>query len=144
MTVRSRFTLFLMEQLVVILVFAICAAACVRILTESYFMATDSRNTGNAIQAAESAAECYKAVKGDVAKVAEIMGGASSGTSGAGVAFIYYDEDWTVCSELRASYRMRLTSGSETVGPVRLYPGELSVEKLDGEVLLALTVTARG
>jgi len=43
---RSRSTLFLMEQLIVIAVFAICAAACVKILTTSYFMAKQTRDTG--------------------------------------------------------------------------------------------------
>jgi len=139
---RSKSTLFLMEQLIVVAVFAICAAACVRILTESYFMATDSRNLGNAIQAAESGAECYKAVGGDVAKVAEILGGTSAGTAGAGTAFIYYDENWMVCRDAVAEYRMRVVSSTANVGAVKLFPGELSVEKLSGEVIMAFTITA--
>ena len=138
---RSGSTLFLMEQLIVVAIFAICAAACVKILTESYFMATDSRNMSNAIQAAESCAECYKAAAGDIGKVAELLGGK---TESAAAATVYYDKDWLVCGEGHAVYKMRLTSGPPEEGLVSLYSGELSVEKLTGEVLLTFNVTARG
>ena len=69
---RSKSTLFLMEQLVVIAVFAICAAVCVYILAVSYLMTVDAVDTRNALLVAESAAEMYKAFDGDVARIAEL------------------------------------------------------------------------
>jgi len=144
MSRRSGSTLFLMEQLIVVAIFAICAAACVRILTESYFMATKTRDLSNAIHAAESGAECFKAASGDIGKVARIIGGTSSGDKGADAVIIYYDKNWSVCGEGDAVYKMSLTRGTSGAGASLLLPGELSVEKLTGEVLIAFTVSARG
>jgi len=142
MSRRSGSTLFLMEQLIVVAIFAICAAACVRLLTESFFMATESRDLSNAIHAAESGAECYKAAAGDISKTAVIMGATLEG--GADAAVVYYNKDWLKCAEGEAAYKMRLTRGAPSAGASRLQLGDLSVEKLTGEVIIALTVSARG
>ena len=141
---RSKSTLFLMEQLIVVAVFAICAAACVRILTASYFMATEARDVSNAIRAAESGAECYKAISGDVAKVAEIMGGSTASLDGASAAIVYYDEEWRVCGEDYAAFKLCLVGGNPEAGSGAALPGELSVEKLSGEVIIAFAIAARG
>ena len=139
MSRRSGTTLFLMEQLIVVAIFAICAAACVRILTESYFMATDSRDLSNAIRVAESSAECYKAVAGDVEKAAKILGGTTTGAS----AVVYYNGEWSVCGESEAKYKMNLSGVPPATGSVQVLSGEVSVEKLTGEVILAFKVSAR-
>ena len=144
MNYRSKSTLFLMEQLIVVAIFAICAAACVRILTESYFMATETRQMNNAIRAAENGAECFKAVLGDVTRTAEILGGRYESIDGAGAAVVYYDRDWRTCAESDAHYILRLVGGIAESGPLALQPGELSIEKLTGEEILAFSVAARG
>ena len=144
MNYRSKSTLFLMEQLIVVAIFAMCAAACVRILTASYFMATETRQMNNAIRAAENGAECYKAVFGDVGKTAEILGGRYVSIDGADAAVVYYDRDWRVSAESDAHYMLRLVSGIAEGGPFAVLPGELSVETLAGEEILAFTVAARG
>jgi hypothetical protein len=141
---RSRSALFLMEQLIVVAVFAVCAAACVRILTESYFIASETRDISNAIHAAESGAECFKAVSGDIEKVAEILGGKTIRVDGDAVAIVYYDRNWRVCNEEDAVYRLRLISETPESEPRSLLTGELSVEKLTGEVIVSLMVAARG
>jgi len=129
-----------MEQLIVVAIFAICAVACVRILAESYFMATDSRNLSNAIRVAESGAECYKAVSGDVESAARILGGTAAG---ADAAVVYYDDAWSVCGERDAVYKMSLSRGAAAAGSPLVSFGELSVEMLTGEVIIAFSVNAR-
>ena len=134
-----------MEQLIVVATFAVCAAACVKILTASYFMATDARDTGFAIRAAESSAECYKALSGDIGKTAEIIGGSSVSIDGASAVVVYYDEDWRVCGENNAEYILRLVNGKTTAGgSAPLLSADLSVSRLDGEEILAFAVAARG
>ena len=140
---RSRSTLFLMEQLIVVATFAICAAACVKILTASYFMATGARDIGNAVRAAETGAECFKAVSGDIAKTAEILGGSSVSIGGSTAAVVYYDTDWRTCGESEAQYILRLVSGGAAGGPVAPQQGELSVGTMDGEEILAFAIAAR-
>ena len=133
-----------MEQLIVIAVFAICAAACVRILVASYLMATEGRDMSNAIRAAESGAECYKAVSGDVVKMAEIMGGNSAETGSGATAIVYYDKNWSVCDEQYAEYILRAIRENRLMGSTVLLSSELSVEKLSGEVIITIPVAARG
>jgi hypothetical protein len=138
---RSRSTLFLIEQLIVIAVFAICAAACARILTSAYFSARDARDLSNAILAAESSAEIFKASAGDFGKVAEIMGGLSGIVDGSVAAVIYFDSQWLVCGVDEAYYMLLLIDGA---GSAPLLTGELTVENLQtGEEILALTVITR-
>jgi len=144
MSRRSKSTLFLIEQLIVVAVFAICAAACVRILTASYFMATEANDMSNAVRVAESGAESYKAVSGDMAKTAEILEGNSVIIDGEAGVIVYYDNDWRVCGEADAYYVLRLVSLSDTSGPQSLLSGELSVGKLSGEEIIAFPVAARG
>ena len=133
-----------MEQLIVVATFAICAAACVKILTASYFMAIETRDISNAIRTAESSAECYKAVSGDIGKTAEILGGSAVNVDGLPAAVIYYDKDWQACGENDAAYMLRLVSGDAASGSSALRTGELSVEKLTGEEILAFTLAAKG
>jgi hypothetical protein len=141
---RSRSTLFLMEQLIVVAVFAVCAAACVKILTASYFMANETRDKSNAIKVAESGAECYKATSGDIAATAELIGGTVSGSGGYPEAVLYYNEDWVVCGEGDAAYLFRLISyGRQQTGASALSTGQLSVEKLTGEVIVSFPVASR-
>jgi hypothetical protein len=140
MNKRSRSTLFLMEQLIVVAVFAVCAAACVKILTASFFMAEETRDINNAIKVAESSAESYKAAAGDIGTTARLMGGDAVSIGGADAVIMYYDEDWRACGEENAAYMLRLINGDSA--PAQLAQGELSVEKLTGEVILAFPVAA--
>jgi len=139
MNTRSRSTLFLIEQLIVIAVFAICAAACVRIITSAYYTARESRDINNAIHAAESGAECYKAVEGNIGKTASILGGEVGNAQGADVAFVYYNSKWQVCAETDADarYVMRLIGAGSGSGALLFISGELSVQRLTGERLIS-------
>jgi len=70
---KSKSTLFLIEQIVVIAVFAICAAVCVRIIVSAYMMTSDAVDTRNALTIAESAADGFKAFDGDAALVFAVL-----------------------------------------------------------------------
>ena len=142
MSTRSRSTLFLIEQLIVIGVFALCAAACVRILADSYFTANNSRDLSNALLAAESGAESFKATGGSINRVAELMGGVTGNAGGSAAAIVYYDDHWKVCGESAASYKLLLVC-NEPAERSALYEGELSVGKITGEEIISLTVVAR-
>jgi len=144
MNTRSRSTLFLIEQLIVIAVFAICAAACARILTSAYFSSRDSRDMSNAILVAESSAESFKATGGDTRKVAELLGGVNGTVNGNAAAIIYYDRQWTVCGFDDAYYRLVLVNEGLDSGFVYLLSGSLKVEMLTGEEILAFPVAVRG
>ena len=146
MTHRSKSTLFLIEQLIVIAVFAVCAAACIRILTSAYFTANDSQATSHAVLRAESAAEVFKATDGDLVAVANVIGATSgSGTFGSGNIVVYYDSSWQVSGEADASFVLNLVSNaSQNQHGLTLITGDLTVTKITGEELVAFPVATRG
>jgi len=146
MTQRSKSTLFLIEQLIVIAVFAICAAACISILTTAYFYTKDSAATNNAILKAESAAELFKATGGDYNHVADMLGGSSSRDSSfASMVTVYYDSLWNTCTSFEASYvlRMFVVETSNTAPDFTLIAGNVTVERVSGEELIFFPVAAR-
>ena len=135
---RSRSTLFLMEQLIVILVFAVCAAVCVSIFADSYLMQVDSVDIKNALSAAESGAECFKAYSGDLEKASVILEGSVTAT---GALEVFYDGQWRPCEESVAEFYMLLT-GSDGESPLLLL-GELTILRISGEELASLSLAVR-
>jgi len=145
MTNRSKSTLFLIEQLIVIAVFAICAAACISILTAAYFYADDSKAASNAIIVAGSGAEIFKATGGDFNAVADILGGVSADCESGVAAAVYYNRSWQACSEENASYVLWfLKDAPYDSGVAEVISGRMVVEKITGEELVAFPVAARG
>ena len=143
MNTRSRSTLFLIEQLIVIAVFAMCAAACARILTAAYFNAIDSRDINNAILYAENGAESFKTTSGDLGTVAEIMGGFFTSSNTGGNVTVFFDNRWQVSSEVDARYILLLESRNADAALPNLVTGDLSVERSNGDKLISFPVAAR-
>jgi len=145
MKTRSRATLFLIEQLIVIAVFALSAAACARILTAAYFDASSARDLSYAILAAENGADSFKATSGNLGNVASILGGATGNVNGAPAVIVHYDKNWQVTRESDAIYRLLLSELPDAESDL-LTHGELSVVKLSGnntEVILTFPVIAQ-
>lgn len=72
---RSRATLFLMELLIMVLVFALAAAACLQGFALAVNTAEQTHNRDLAVVMARSGAEALKSSKGDLARTARILGG---------------------------------------------------------------------
>jgi len=147
MTHRSKSTLFLIEQLIVIAVFAICAVACISILTAAYFNATDSKAASHAILRAEGAAEVFKAAGDDFDTLIRILGGVGEiDNNGKHVMSIYYNSSWQILdSEANASYELRVVYDSISYGnDLVLLAGDLTVEKTTGEELVSFPLIRRG
>ncbi|MCL2575146.1 MAG: hypothetical protein FWE33_01815 [Defluviitaleaceae bacterium] len=70
---RSKSTLLLIEQIIVIAIFAFCAAVSVSIISSAYLITQNSVDARNALAVAESAAESFKAFGGDADKVVEMI-----------------------------------------------------------------------
>ena len=131
----SKSTLFLMEQIIVITVFALCAAICIRILVESYLMTTNAVDTKNALLAAESAAESHKAFSGDIERIAAVLGGSAED----GRLYVYFDSSWQPGSDIDASFVLRLTRTESAV-----IVSDIAVSRIAcGSELISLTVAAR-
>ena len=137
---RSKSTLFLMEQIVVIAVFAICAAVCVKILALSYIMTVDAVDTRNALLAAESAAESHKAFAGDMSRIAAVLSGSAQYSEG--TLRVFYDQYWQPASEEGAAFVLYLVRSD---GGQSVIFADISVRRtLTSDELIRLTAAVRG
>lgn len=82
--------LFAIELLIAVGVFSLCAAICVGLFVRSEIISQDSADLNQAVTAARSASECFKAAGGDLQRTAELTGGEVSN----GVLFLAFDGDW--------------------------------------------------
>ena len=140
---RSKSTLFLIEQLIVIAVFAICAAACISILSNAYFLARDTRDVSNALLVAESLAESFKATSGDLEATAEISGGNLKSIDGAETVAMFFNNEWLPSNEDTAQYILHLRSDTQTPNQQTLLTGTLTVTRTGGDELLTFPIATR-
>jgi hypothetical protein len=115
---RSRTTIFLMEQLIAVAVFAVCAAVCVSIFVESYLTAEAAEDLNRAMVIAKNGAERLKAGESLEAPV-------------------FYDEDWQPCAQEAAAYMLLLENGAGGTGG-------LAVERITGELIIGFPVAKGG
>ncbi len=103
---RSKSSLFLMELIIVLMFFSLCAATCMQIFANAKVKTDYSRDLTNASFAAESVAEVYKACGGDLEATAKKCGDADVNGS---EMHVYYDKDWKTTAEDGASFVMTIT-----------------------------------
>ena len=71
---RSKAPLALMEQMVMLLVFALAAALCLQAFVQSDAISQRSEARDRAVELAQSVAEVVKSCHGDLAAAAEKLG----------------------------------------------------------------------
>lgn len=89
---KSKAPLLLMEQMVMLLVFAFAAALCLQAFVKSDGISRRSENRDRALQEAQSAAEVIQYTKGNFEQAAELLG---TSLQGDGSLTIFYENDWT-------------------------------------------------
>ena len=106
---RSKAPLALLEQLVMLLVFALAAALCVRAfaLAEQNSKWNEARD--RAVLETQNAAEILKhrgqaggTMEETLREAAEVLGGYVD----QGVLYVYYDEEWKITGPEDAEYRL--------------------------------------
>ena len=108
----TRSGLFAIELLIAVGVFIFCAAICLGLFVKAETISADSVDLNRAVNEARSAAECYKAVGGDLEKTAALVGGSVSGDK----LTVVYDSDWNVLQgAVQVSYTLELDSKSSKV-----------------------------
>ena len=90
MRTRSRTTLFLMELILMTLVFALATAVCLRVFVFADLTSENSRNLSNAALQAQSVAECWKASGGDLQQTAHLLSARPDGQT----LRLLWDQDW--------------------------------------------------
>jgi len=92
MKTGTKSGLFLMELLLTLLLFALCAAICMQVFAFASHRADDTEDLSKGVFAASSAAECYKSCGGDLQVVAATLGGRVTD----GTLTIDYDDQWMI------------------------------------------------
>lgn len=133
---RSKSPLILMEQLVMVLVFTLAAALCLKM-----FVAADARSKqyamiDRAVLEAQTAAERLK--QGSLTGYLEKQNAAYEN----GVWQLALDEDWTPASGgAKTAFYLRVTE--EDSGHAYLWRARISVQTADGTALVELPVSGQ-
>ncbi|MCL2057186.1 MAG: hypothetical protein FWH02_08235 [Oscillospiraceae bacterium] len=136
MNIRARVSLFLIEQLAAVTIFAVCAAVCASIFAQAYFTAADARDLNYALLAAKNAAEAYRS-SGSPEAAARQLGAHTA--SSPDEAAVYYDSDWRICTEAEAAYVLRMASVDDDSAVLLC---SLSVQRKSGTEIIAFTVAS--
>jgi len=96
---KSKAPLVLIEQAVMLAVFAVAAVLCLQAFVRSAELSKEISERDTALLYAQSAAETLKACGGDMAHAqtaaAELLGGRVE----QGLWYLFYDENWEVVSD---------------------------------------------
>lgn len=110
----------MMEMILVILLFAVSAAVCMRIFAAADRAERRSSDISSAVMAAETAAEAYKARKGDLAQTAALTGGVASEDA----LVVRYDESWRKCVRGKERFVLRLERQAALAADIRVCEGD--------------------
>ena len=134
---RSKTPLALMEQVIMILVFALAAALCLRVFVLAEKISQNSEDLDRAVLLCQNAAEALKAAGGSAARAQEaVMPSLGAVPSGDGWQ-ADYDENWNPAAP---DGIYRLVSRSEPAPAAGLAAVALQVFGKDGRELFSLTV----
>lgn len=148
---KSKAPLALMEQLIMVLVFALAAALCVQVFVLSDRMSRQNEARDRAVVEAQNAAETLKSCRGDYAAAARRLGGTWNGL----LWGLSYDADWQVlgggelwdtvsrpenrtAADGQAAYHLLVTPAES--GQVLLGSAEIMIYTAGGELLYQLPV----
>ena len=132
---KSKAPLSLMEQLVMLLVFALAAALCLQVFLLSGQMSLRGEARDRAVTQVQNAAEVLKASGGDFPALEKQLGG----TGDAEAWEIRYDENWKNISGEDPAYRLLITPVS--TGDPMLGSASVSCVTSREDVLFQVTVS---
>ena len=132
---RSKAPLALMEQVVMVLVFALAAALCLQVFVVSDRMSEKNKDIDHAVLLAQNTAEMLKAY-GGVEEAADAVGGEIRQMMWSS----YYDEDLNPVPDQASAY-YEVNTLPENSGVEGLGKATIDVVRFDGnEALFSLTV----
>lgn len=133
---KSKAPLALMEQLVMLLVFALAAALCLQVFILSDQMSRRCEERDRAVTVVQNAAETLKSCRGDLDASVGILGGASDGSEWR----IGYDADWQQVPADQAVYQVLATPEQQAENAL-IGTAEVLAKTVEGEQLFQLTVS---
>ena len=131
---RSKAPLAMMEQLVMVLVFALAAALCLQVFVLSDRTSRRNEAQDRAVLEAQNTAEELKSLRGDFARAANLYGGTFDGQTWNRT----YGADWAQEYGGDAAYRILAISADS--GDPLLGRAEVTVYTAEGDPLVSLPV----
>lgn len=132
---KSRAPLVMMEQLVMVLVFALAAAVCVQAFAFSDRLSQENETRDRAVTAVQNAAETLKACRGDYEAASSLLGGTWDGT----VWSISYDSGWSPLAE-NGEGAFRVSTVPADSGQELLGTAEVTASTWEGVEIYSLFV----
>ncbi len=104
MKLQRKSSIFLMELIISILFFALCAAVCIQLFVYSNTLSEESYDRNHGVTKARSVAEVLIANKGNLESLFEIFPMTKEGDA----VVAYYDEDGEFVSEEDGDYKLQV------------------------------------
>lgn len=123
---ESKAPLVLMEQVIMVLVFALVAALCIQAFVLSRTLSIQMTDRDHAMNVSQTLAETVKAYGGDPERVCETLGGETDGDR----MRFFYDADWNASTETDASFLLVL---EQEAGEGFCRNGKVTVTDSSGE-----------
>ncbi len=130
---KSKAPLTLMEQIVMLLVFALAAALCLQMFVLTGQMSRRLEKQDRAVTLVQNAAETVKICGGDAEEYAKRLGGEGQD----GMVVIGYDADWNPASADDAIYRITVEQTSADL----LGTAEIVAAEAEGDEIFSVTAS---
>ena len=108
---KSKSALFLMELVIVILFFSICAAVCMQLFVQTHLLGQKTSELNNSVTAAQGVAEVVRGTDGSIDTLMKYYPAAV--TDGEHYMEIYYNDAFDLCDYADAQYACKVTMVDE-------------------------------
>lgn len=136
---KSKAPLLLMEQMVMLVVFALAAALCVQAFVRSDASSARNEARDEAVVLCQNAAEAIRHSGGDLEAAARQLGIPFGAYAQEEPAFsAHYNEDWSLSDTREYAYCLR--AELVDIGVAGLGKASVSVSEADGEALFEIEV----
>lgn len=99
---KSKTSLFLMEMIITVLLFAVCSAVCVKFFVLAQTLSTDTRELNESVSLAQGFAEVMRGTDGDIDSI--IAHYPEAVKAGDDFFEVFYDKDFNPCEYENAVY----------------------------------------
>lgn len=106
---KSKSSLFLMELILAILIFAIAGAVCIQIFVRAHLVSENTQILNQSVTICESAAELFYGYDGDLSRIQTQIDSQGLSEVSLGSLSIYYDENFMICDKNSATYVLNIT-----------------------------------
>ena len=119
MSTHSKTPLFLMEAIIMLLVFAISASVCLKVFVGAKTISQESYDLDHACMEAQRAAEYWQCTKGNISETANFLNAKVSGDA----LEIFYDMDW-MCTRVASVFTLTMKTSDAKADIVILDHGK--------------------